>query len=166
MPLFPLWNLVRSGTENVPSRSYGRLDGIHHSCAEKGATLATPQMGISTASPSASDRSIQDENDSPLHRDVRREHHWALMRLSNRSWEANHLLHGDDARRMAIIARRMMESARAPGAILIGEPFDPVLHKTPAPFTHRVFVHTEPLGDLAALKALGAHQDHPAPVRK
>ena len=56
--------------------------------------------------------------------------------------------------------------ARAAGAVFIGEPLDPMLHKPSAPFSNRVLMHTEPFCDLLALQALGTQKDHPATVRQ
>ncbi len=43
---------------------------------------------------------------------------------------------------------------RATGAILVGEPFNTVLHEPPPPLADRVLVHPEALGDLLTLKAI------------
>ena len=56
--------------------------------------------------------------------------------------------------------------AWATGAMFVGEPRDPVLDETPPPFANRVLMYAAPFGDLFALQAFRAKQNHPAPTRQ
>lgn len=61
-------------------------------------------------------------------------------------------------------SRRYVQSPR--GDSVMRRPRTSVLHKTPPPLADSVLMHPELRADLLALKALGAEQDHPAPVRQ
>lgn len=61
---------------------------------------------------------------------------------------------------------RVRHSARPTGAVFIGEPFDPILHETSAPFSDSVFMGSEPGTDLLAVQPVRTEQDYAAAVRK
>jgi hypothetical protein len=51
-------------------------------------------------------------------------------------------------------------------AIFVGQPVNAILHKPAAPLANRVLVDAKAFGNIFALQALRAQQNHPASIRQ
>ncbi len=56
--------------------------------------------------------------------------------------------------------------ARATGPVFVSETFDPVPHKTPAPFANGVLMYAKLCGHPLARQAIGTKQDHTTAIRQ
>ena len=56
--------------------------------------------------------------------------------------------------------------SRATSTIFVVQPFNAVLRKPPTPLADRVLVYAKAFGNLLALQALRAQQNHPASIRQ
>jgi hypothetical protein len=60
----------------------------------------------------------------------------------------------------------MKPAAIATGTIFICQPFNTILYEPAAPLANRVLVDAQAFGNIFALQALRAQQNHPASIRQ